>query len=312
MIKKLITKTIACTALSVIPVIAITSCATEQIKDDSKDEVDQATIANANKQIYLVNQNNQVITSDEGFKQINALNVGKRLAGIKNWEFNEKWMEISDWQSDQNQISFTITMGNLKSDLIQFWKPTASVDQLIIDRGLNDPNHNLALSTTNAIRSGKLNQVSVQDQAQAISQYVIKQWKLQAINAKDPYTYQVAFSANTNSAFNKSFAKNWSEVFAHFEPISNPWWKQLNQDWTSVNQVILGLKIKETIRDLNPNGVASFQLTIEYVQLSWKKDDPLPNWLLPNTTSYRYWLKDVNVDLKVKNVSGDAGTIVAI
>lgn len=307
-------------SLTIAPVATIVSCANQVINSEqppidhtqAQKLIDIINETNTNGQFYLIDHRAMVITSDEAFKQIDQANIGSRLKA-NNWEFDQKIMEISNWTKvNDDAIQFKIKVASIESDWIKFNRPTYQVDQLIQTQGLNDPNHYLNLSPTNAIRSGKLNQVSVQEQARAISQYVIKQWKLKQISAKDDYTYQVALSANTNAAFNRVFAKNWQDVFSPLSAITNPWLKQLNQDWTNVNQVVLGIKIKETTRDLNPNGVAGFSLTIEYVQLSWKADYDLPDWLLPNTTSYRYWLKDVNIDLKVKNVSGDAGTIVAI
>ena len=309
--------------LTIAPVMTIVSCANQTSNEQIPDQIDQAQAQklidtineiNANGQFYLIDHRDLVITSNEAFKQIEQANVGSRLkASGQAWQFDQKVMEITNWTKVNEQtIQFKIKIAKMESDLIRFTSPSAQVDQLIVNQGLNDPNHNLILSANNAIRSGKSNQISVQEQARAISQYLVKQWKLQKISTKDDYTYQVALSANTNAAFNRVFAKNWQDVFNPFEQLSNPWLKQLNQDWTNVNQVVLGIKIKETIRDLNPNGVASFSLTIEYVQLSWKPTYDLPDWLLPNTTSYRYGLKDLKVDLKVKNVQGDAGTIVAI
>ena len=319
--KKIIYATL--TPVAIISLATIVSCANQTSNEQTPDQIDQIQVQklistinqiNANGQFYLIDHRDLVITSDEGFKQINQTNVGSRLkASAQDWQFDQKVMEISNWTKVNEQtIQFKIKIAQIESDLISFTSPTAQVDQLIINQGLNDPNHHLILSANNAIRSGKLNQISVQEQARAISQYLVKQWKLQKISAKDDYTYQVALSANTNAAFNRVFAKNWQDVFNPLKQISNPWLKQLNQDWTNVNQVVLGIKIKETIRDLNPNGVASFSLSLDYVQISWKGNYDLPDWLLPNTTSYRYWLKDLKVDLKVKNVQGEAGTIVAI
>ena len=309
-------------ALTIAPVMTIVSCANQVIDSEQPPSpIDQTQAQklievineiNTNEQFYLIDHKEMVITSDEAFKQIDQANVGSRLKA-NNWEFDQKIMEISNWTKiHDHTIQFKIKVGSIESNWIKFNRPTYQVDQLIINQGLNDPNHNLVLSANNAIRAGKTNQISVQEQARAISQYLVKQWKLQKISAKDDYTYQVALSANTNSAFNRVFAKNWQDVFSPLSAITNPWLKQLNQDWTNINQVVLGIKIKETIRDLTPNGIASFSLTIEYVQISWKAAYDLPDWLLPNTTSYRYGLKDVKVDLKVKNVQGEAGTIVAI
>ena len=84
--KKIIYATL--TPVAIISLATIVSCANQTSNEQTPDQIDQIQVQklistinqiNANGQFYLIDHRDLVITSDEGFKQINQTNVGSRL-----------------------------------------------------------------------------------------------------------------------------------------------------------------------------------------------------------------------------------------
>lgn len=312
--KKLIL-TIPISFLTLVPVVACAQTSTNEVEDDLKTKLkEQQSLINeaiAKQSIYLNSPNRpqQWLNTNEEFNNVNETNLFSLIQGFDQVVDQSQWTLV-DFTNHNLEISFKIRLGDdLWSDQIHLMSPTLMFDKLLNQSVLVQPINKLALADRMAISSGKQNQASAQDQVAAIAAYVKNQWKLTKLDQQG-HNFKFALSANTNNSFYQVFNQNWQDVFAKPLPLINqPLVKQVLNDFQAIGQVVIGFKVEQVAANSNQNGIAKWNLVLQFVQLGWTKN--LPTWLLPNQNSYRYLLNDLKISLNVKNTSQSAGSLVS-
>lgn len=307
--------TIPISFLTLVPVVACAQTSTNKVPDDLvvklKEQQSLINEAIAKQSIYLNSPNRpqQWLNTNEEFNNVNEDNLFSLIQGFDQVVDQSQWTLV-DFTNHNLEISFKIRLGDdLWSDQIHLMAPTLMFDKLLNQSVLVQPTNKLALADQMAISSGKQNQVSTQEQAAAIAAYVKNQWKLTKLDQKG-YNFKFALSANTNNSFYQVFNQNWQDVFAKPLPLINqPLVKQVLNDFQVISQVVIGFKVEPVTTNPNQNGIAKWNLVLQFVQFGWSKN--LPTWLLPDQSSYRYLLNDLKISLNVKNTNQSAGSLVS-